>query len=337
LPRSTKARVADVASDTATPAGIVLASHRAGAAPSSRFARVALDGPRREAGVVRDAGTWRLAEAGVPGAATVRVAGLPRRAVTVRFEGPLPLGWNREVRVSGEWRAVPSRGVHVADGVVDVRVSAAGGAEPLPVQWLEARWERAQASSSERGVSGYVRVESPDIITRSEWGAHTPPEPYNSHRPEAIVVHHSWLPTQEHYARTGGAESVEGIQRFHMFDPTRGWNDVGYHYLIGPDGLVFAGRPPGVVGAHAVPNTGKVGICMIGNHDPDGAAPTAEAWRALEKLVASLADRFDIPMTELYGHRNFSYKTCPGDLVYERFSELRMEVRRRIGTMGDDK
>lgn len=283
------------------------------------------------------AGAWRLVDDASPGAVTLRVAGLPSRTAIVRFEDPAPLGWTREARVGGAWSAVGASGVVVADGTLDVRLRADAGAASLSAQWLDVRWSRALGRSPSRSVSGYVRVEQPEVIDRRAWGAHTPPEPYDPHRPVAIVVHHSWLPTQAQYARTGGAESVEGIQRFHMFDPTRGWNDVGYHYLIGPDGLVFAGRPPEVVGAHAVPNTGKVGICMIGNHDPDGAAPTPAAWRALEELVVALADRYDIPMSELYGHRNFSYKTCPGELVYERFPKLRVEVRRRIGTMGDDK
>jgi hypothetical protein len=186
-------------------------------------------------------------------------------------------------------------------------------------------------------VVGLVTTPEPEIISRKEWGALPPKEPYTPHRPVAIVVHHSWLPTAHDYFRTGGAESVAGIQRFHMYDKARQWNDTGYHYLIGPDGNIFAARPPGVVGAHAVPNTGKMGICMLGNYDPEGDPVTPEAWASLENLVSYLALRFNVPMTELFGHRAFSHKTCPGDRVFNRFPALRREVFRRLGSMGVDR
>lgn len=333
LPRSTDSRRAEVPATSADRLEFAASGPRA--AGAARLARVAVAGAYRSAGVLPLAGGgWRLEDPARAGGATVRVAGLPARDVVVRFDRPVSPSWSRELRIGGAWVAAGHEAVRLPGAAVDVRLRAEAGAAPLVPQVLEVRWQRAVTAAADAGATGYVKVEAPEVIGREAWGAHAPFEAYDLHRPEAIVVHHSWLPTQADYARTGGAESVAGIQRFHMFDPTRGWNDVGYHYLIGPDGLVFAGRPPEAVGAHAVPNTGKVGICMIGNHDPDGAPVTAEAWRALQQLVTTLADRYDIPMRELYGHRNFSYKTCPGDLVYERFPELREEVVRRIGTMG---
>jgi hypothetical protein len=57
---------------------------------------------------------------------------------------------------------------------------------------------------------------------------------------------------------------VRGIQGFHQNG--RGWIDIGYHFLIGPEGIIYQGRPENVRGAHATPNTNKVGICLIGDY-----------------------------------------------------------------------
>lgn len=188
--------------------------------------------------------------------------------------------------------------------------------------------------ASETFRAGPVRVKTPPVLSRAQWGANPPKESYDLHEPEAIVVHHSWWPTTGDYSRRGGAETIAAIQTFHQRD--RGWNDVGYHYLIGPEGLIFQGRPADVVGAHAVPNTGKVGICMVGNFDPlpEGDPLSKESQDSLRELVVYLADRYDISSNELYGHRNFSSKTCPGDQVYHGLKDLRRAIWEELGTTG---
>jgi hypothetical protein len=46
----------------------------------------------------------------------------------------------------------------------------------------------------------------------------------------------------------------------------RGWQDIGYNFLIGGDGNVYEGRGWGIWGAH-VPryNSKSIGICVIGD------------------------------------------------------------------------
>lgn len=100
----------------------------------------------------------------------------------------------------------------------------------------------------------------------------------------------------------------------------KGWNGVGYHYVIHVDGSTLVGRPEAVIGAHvAGENATSIGVCMIGTD-----RFTVEQWHALRALVRELALRY--PGADVLGHRNFSpdkngdgviepwewFKTCPG-------------------------
>ena len=168
-------------------------------------------------------------------------------------------------------------------------------------------------------VSG--RSTDVDVIEREEWGAAPPAGPYVSQAPVEVVLHHSWRPSRAQY---DGAATVRGIQRFHQ--RAQGWDDVGYHYLVGPDGVVFRGRPEDAVGAHCVPNSGKLGICVVGDYDPDADELTEASWRSVRSLVLRIAGRYDLGPGNLTGHRDYSPKSCPGDLVYERMPELRIAI-----------
>ena len=51
----------------------------------------------------------------------------------------------------------------------------------------------------------------------------------------------------------------------------RGWNGIGYHYVILRDGTVQPGRPEDAVGAHCVGhNAHSIGICYEGGLDVKG-------------------------------------------------------------------
>jgi N-acetyl-anhydromuramyl-L-alanine amidase AmpD len=110
-----------------------------------------------------------------------------------------------------------------------------------------------------------------------------------------------------------------------------GWTDIGYHFLIGHDGKIYQGRPETVVGAHASPNTNAVGICCLGNYDPGADQVTPAMEKALVDLLSWLSATYEIdPRTQYFGHRDFSTKSCPGDMVYQRLPEYREQVLKNI-------
>jgi N-acetyl-anhydromuramyl-L-alanine amidase AmpD len=88
----------------------------------------------------------------------------------------------------------------------------------------------------------------------------------------------------------------------------RGYDRIGYHYVIMPDGTVEKGREEETVGAHCNGyNTNSLGICYIGGLDNHGRCKdtrTPEQKEALRSLVAELCRRH--PITRIAGHRDYS-------------------------------
>jgi hypothetical protein len=164
-------------------------------------------------------------------------------------------------------------------------------------------------------------VAKPTTVTRAQWGARPPKSSYTQHAPQRLIVHHSYIPNQSQYK---GAASIRGIQNYHMDDPKTKWADIGYHFLIGPEGTIYEGRPETVVGAHCSPNTNSVGICLIGDYDPGKDPIPAVMQESLIKVLSWLASKYRVdPKVNLYGHCDFSTKSCPGKNDYDRLPEYR--------------
>ncbi len=169
----------------------------------------------------------------------------------------------------------------------------------------------------------------PAFVNRKGWNARPPKGTYNLQKPAKIILHHTWRPTQAQYS---GAGTIRGIQDYHMDDPKTGWADIGYHYLIGHDGVIYEGRPDTAVGAHCPPNTSMIGVCVIGDYDPGQDQNNAKIEKSLVDLLSHLSSKYGIdPKTAYFGHRNFSTKSCPGDGVYDRLPEYRDLVLKNIG------
>jgi len=98
----------------------------------------------------------------------------------------------------------------------------------------------------------------------------------------------------------------------------RGWNGIGYHFVIRRDGTVETGRPVHRVGAHVGNhNTGNIGICMVGGlkqgtkNTPEDNY-TSDQWTALNQLLTELHERW--PDAKLMGHNDFrghETRGCP--------------------------
>lgn len=128
--------------------------------------------------------------------------------------------------------------------------------------------------------------------------------------PNKIILHHS-------LTKDSGTVSWNAIRRYHIHELD--WNDIGYHFGIeymcdalgkGAYEILF-GRMPNIQGAHTVGhNYRSIGICFVGNYDIDEVPQ--EMWDLGVKLVAYLIDIYHMSVDNIFGHRDFANKTCPG-------------------------
>ena len=95
----------------------------------------------------------------------------------------------------------------------------------------------------------------------------------------------------------------------------RRFKDIGYHYYIDREGVIWPGRPEQQVGAHCRNhNKHSIGVCYEGGLDrwgKPGDTRTQAQKRAMEVLLSDLKERY--PKALVVGHRDLNpLKDCPG-------------------------
>ena len=132
-----------------------------------------------------------------------------------------------------------------------------------------------------------------------------------SFKPSKIIIHHS-------LTKDSSSVSWGAIRRYHV--ETLHWSNIGYHVgieLVRSGGELYyealMGRMWDVPGAHCKNNNAdSLGICLIGNFDyhkpPDGQL------EAGGRIISLWMKLYGIKLKDIYGHRDFSDKTCPGKL-----------------------
>lgn len=122
-----------------------------------------------------------------------------------------------------------------------------------------------------------------------------------------IVVHCSATGPDQHI----GAKDID---RWHR---AKGWNGIGYHYVIKRDGTLETGRPDDTIGAHVEgQNATSVAICMVGGVDANDVTKARDNFTSIQNytLRQVLADmKAKYPDAEILGHRDFPgvKKACP--------------------------
>ena len=252
----------------------------------------------------------------------------------------------------GEWTRL---GVSWEEGAMQVGYADVGPADGAQIRFPSAglsrisvmRWSATtpvetdaevsdEAGSGEQVIGarteGLIAALAPlGVVSRSAWGARaTRCSGRDRTARYRMAIHHTSSPSTGDIARR-----VRGFQAYHM--DSRGWCDVGYHFLIGRDGTIYEGRPLELRGAHVGGNnSGNIGISFVGCFEPRNCSPSSR-WGAsspsdamvesASRLVAALADHYGITRsaTSIRGHREHSGAStdCPGINVLDRMSEIR--------------
>ncbi|XP_005093494.1 peptidoglycan-recognition protein SC2-like [Aplysia californica] len=154
----------------------------------------------------------------------------------------------------------------------------------------------------------------PSIVSRAEWGARAPKAvSYLSKQPvKYAFIHHS--AEGECFSRANCSRAVRGYQNYHM--DSKGWDDVGYSFMVGGNGDIFEGRGWDKVGAHTFGyNTVGLGFCLSGNFMTH--LPTKAQMDSVKALIKCGVDKGKIATNyTLRGHRDMGATLCPGDKLY---------------------
>lgn len=160
-----------------------------------------------------------------------------------------------------------------------------------------------------------------------------------------LIIHH----TVSNNSSSDWAAVVRAIWNFHTY--SREWGDIGYNYLVDPNGVIYEGHNGGddVVGTHASgANAGSMGVALLGTftaYSP-GIRPPQPMLNAAVDLLSWKADQrhinvFDAGRTLpniswglpfLMGHRDvYGTTECPGDQAHLLIPWLREQIAGRIG------
>ena len=130
-----------------------------------------------------------------------------------------------------------------------------------------------------------------------------------------IIIHCSATPEGKDY-------TTDDIKSWHL---QRGFNDIGYHYVIYRDGTIKQGRKEDTTGAHCTNhNSSSIGICYIGGMDADNKKPkdtrTEEQKEALETLLKELRRKYK--GAKIHSHKDFANKACPSFDATKEYESL---------------
>lgn len=189
------------------------------------------------------------------------------------------------------------------------------------------------------------RFEQPPVISRTSWGALAPNHnAENEHgfysednidgwriyegeietAYQTVVIHHSA------FYEDNDINTLLEVQTAHRNQ--RDWADIGYHFLVGQNGLIYEGRDWHVRGTHVeIFNTGSLGICLLGNFMQE--APNLNQLNSTLALINWTSER--LQLTHIASHRDFNPRTqCPGDNLFPYIEQFASASGLTIGTDG---
>jgi hypothetical protein len=200
----------------------------------------------------------------------------------------------------------------------------------------------------------------PAYLSRTAWGnpdgEDAPDAPPEFRTATHLVVHHTADANSLGSREPNWASRVRAIWAYHTH--SLGWGDIGYNWLIDPNGVIYAGRAGSTdttkdaVGFHDAANYGSMGVSVLGTYST--VAPTAAAQASLVNVLAWKAQQRGIdPLGKAYyegcakssycfahktgavvptlaGHRQVMATACPGDAFMTIMPSIRQRVIDKI-------
>jgi N-acetylmuramoyl-L-alanine amidase len=136
-----------------------------------------------------------------------------------------------------------------------------------------------------------------------------------------LIVHHS---------ASKKSTTKDEIEKWHK---DRGFNEIGYHMVIGAKGVHYQGRSENKVGAHAKgANSDSLGVCVTGNFEND--SPDMEQIHTLIEVLAGWCKKYGLDEIKVFGHYNApgctTATSCPGKNLKSKLNEIKLKVKEKI-------
>jgi len=274
----------------------------------------------------------------------------------ILLESDTPINFKAFSVLAGDDTIRLSENAHAPDNIFQSNLIHFNG-QQSNLRFIDVGNERANiilingaggTKSSKKGVMNDSICQLADVIPQSEWRAGLAAPSYNRAFTEVenIIVHHS--------AGSNNATDFVQVVRdiYILHTQNRGWSDIGYNYLIDPEGRIYAGRDPAdgeqdkVRGAHfCASNSGTMGICLLGNFEEIQATDTTYA--ALKNLLSWKISKEDqltatginphplnSNLPQIAGHQDGCSTLCPGQFVYDQLPSIREQVEAIIMNCG---
>lgn len=213
------------------------------------------------------------------------------------------------------------RGFLVASALLLAGCASERAVTALPgVPWPAHRSTPAPVAAAPQPSATLNRF--PGVITRTRWakGGANISGMNKMTAVKHITVHHDGMSVFTGSNDQATAARLELIRSSHT--RSRGWADIGYHFIVDRNGKVWEGRGINWQGAHVKDhNEGNIGILALGNFDQQ--SPPAAQVEGLRKHVVAVMKAYNIPASRVKTHQEWAATACPGRNMQAQIARLR--------------
>lgn len=178
-------------------------------------------------------------------------------------------------------------------------------------------------------MAGSAEEKAMPVVSRATWdpdGGESDVAKMKKHGKPifSIVLHHTQTPNEPAAMERA---RLRGIRRFHRED--KGWGEIAYHYFVGAEGTLYAGRDPGHAGDSGTRYDleGRLLVCVLGDFMERLPSETTRA--VLVDFVVERLREHGLKPDAVTTHQMVAATDCPGTALQEWFeSEGKAAIER---------
>jgi len=160
------------------------------------------------------------------------------------------------------------------------------------------------------------------VVRRADWEWKPLAGILPQHEISKITIHHGGV---DYPSEKDPVEHVRRLQDWSRKE--KKWIDIPYHFMIDPNGVIYEIRPinyPGATNTDYDPS-GHALICLMGNFE--NATVNQSQMKTIIELTAYLVERFNVPLYDIKGHKDYTETLCPGKNLYQYLENGTIQAR----------